>query len=950
MFYERPGKKGVEEAKTNLQKAIDLKKFQRPALQVQGLFRSFLSSQVVSSKMQSSVESKLQDLKKLKQILGDKLKALPLNKLIHLIRCCKIAKNRKLVIELKDWIQNSLDSDDITLNLLGTPENWNLFVFVAVSYAECFSRNKDISKYLVNLMENHGKVEKFYMFLLLMQLCSQSKLLSSVQRHLEREILLSPQNLMNEGIKTLLDFIVITHNLYYSVDTNQLKLLDKKMVYEGFVEIQNFIVENILSIPRISKFLLNHPGFFLIRWKEMIQSYYYGNLALKPLTSRYNEKEIFLFGNLWEIFQNKLFTSMSPSDLAHFLTTCTRLVRNLTPSVLECSSNATITESENLKTLRKQISLFTDFKNIPNLFMKVLGSDSHLDSDLNEVAALSLCEIYNIFLEKCQDSKDAQFVVAGITGGVAFNKNCLYKLWAFLISYSGLQVFLDLQSLNDRSSKVYSYGHALALFASSFKNYLLISNDSEFPFIFTRSELQEMTYFCIKFSNLLAVYGKQENFLENIYRTVTSLLTLLHDFNLRLAFIPEEHFFFDDSSLARIVSQNDLVSRVLNHFPFAIPFEQRANILMQKISDTKGAYQMVRGIRIIVRRDRFLDDSINQLLHVDDLRGRLEVQFINSAGTVEDGFDAGGLFKEFWTSLSQEVFRPDYGLFSSTKDHCLYPNSNSSIFFGMTHLSMFQLVGRIIGKAIFERITIEPKFAEFFLQKMTGKHNFLEDLKSLDQEIYNNLMFLKNYEGNCEDLSLTFTVNNLDGSEHDLKPKGSEIAVTSQNKLEYIYKLADYKLNQEIRPQCSAFFKGFNELVPCAWLASFTAGEMQRLISGTSEEIDLNDLKVNTRYIDCSSFDSTVKNFWKCMESFNNDERKMVLKFVTSCHRPPLLGFKNLHPQFTVSKSPISRDDEKLPTAQTCMNILRIPTYSSWKVMKEKLLIAIKSGAGFEFR
>ena len=44
---------------------------------------------------------------------------------------------------------------------------------------------------------------------------------------------------------------------------------------------------------------------------------------------------------------------------------------------------------------------------------------------------------------------------------------------------------------------------------------------------------------------------------------------------------------------------------------------------------------------------------------------------------------------------------------------------------------------------------------------------------------------------------------------------------------------------------------------------------------------------------------------------------------------------------------PILRDDEKLPSASTCFNILKLPTYSSTKVMKEKLLFAISEGKGF---
>ena len=40
--------------------------------------------------------------------------------------------------------------------------------------------------------------------------------------------------------------------------------------------------------------------------------------------------------------------------------------------------------------------------------------------------------------------------------------------------------------------------------------------------------------------------------------------------------------------------------------------------------------------------------------------------------------------------------------------------------------------------------------------------------------------------------------------------------------------------------------------------------------------------------------------------------------------------------------------DEKLPTASTCFNILRLPPYSNAKIMKERVMYAIHSNAGFE--
>jgi ubiquitin-protein ligase E3 C len=73
-----------------------------------------------------------------------------------------------------------------------------------------------------------------------------------------------------------------------------------------------------------------------------------------------------------------------------------------------------------------------------------------------------------------------------------------------------------------------------------------------------------------------------------------------------------------------------------------------------------------------------------------------------------------------------------------------------------------------------------------------------------------------------------------------------------------------------------------------------------------------------------------------------------MLKFVTSCPRQPLMGFSSMQPKFTISKLDGSNPDDKLPTAATCFNVLRIPPYSTEKKMKEKLMYAIHANAGFE--
>lgn len=124
----------------------------------------------------------------------------------------------------------------------------------------------------------------------------------------------------------------------------------------------------------------------------------------------------------------------------------------------------------------------------------------------------------------------------------------------------------------------------------------------------------------------------------------------------------------------------------------------------------------------------------------------------------EAGIDGGGVFKEFLTSLVLQAFNTNYGLFMNTSDQLLYPNPHRFAQ-ERTQLKHYEFLGRILGKALYEGILIDAAFAGFFLSKCLGQVNYLDDLPSLDPELYRGLMFLKNYEGSFEDLSLYFTVD-----------------------------------------------------------------------------------------------------------------------------------------------------------------------------------------------
>lgn len=392
---------------------------------------------------------------------------------------------------------------------------------------------------------------------------------------------------------------------------------------------------------------------------------------------------------------------------------------------------------------------------------------------------------------------------------------------------------------------------------------------------------------------------------------------------------------------------------ILSNIPFAIPFETRVHIFrlfVQTDMAKRGFNQFSRHnrVEVSIRRGHIAQDGYDKLSGVD-LRAPIFITFIDQFGEPEAGIDGGGVFKEFFTSLCKEVFDSDRGLWLETKKNEIYPNPHSYASEAY-NLSWYRFIGRILGKALYEGILVEVAFAGFFLAKWLDKQSFLDDLASLDPDLYQGLIFLKNYTGNVEDLSVNFTVATEEfgvAKVVDLIPNGSNVPVTRENRLRYIYLVSHYRLTKQIKLQSEAFFEGLSVMIDPKWLRMFNQQELQILLGGVNSPIDLGDLRQHTQYGGLyNDQDPTIRAFWKVMESFDQEQKRAFLRFVTSCSRPPLLGFKQLNPNFAIRDA--GDDQHRLPTAGTCVNLLKLPRYTNERVLREKLLQAISSGAGFD--
>ncbi len=163
--------------------------------------------------------------------------------------------------------------------------------------------------------------------------------------------------------------------------------------------------------------------------------------------------------------------------------------------------------------------------------------------------------------------------------------------------------------------------------------------------------------------------------------------------------------------------------------------------------------------------------------------------------------------------------------------------------------------------------------------------------------------------------------------------------------MSHIIALKD-KLNVSIKRQSRAFTTGFSRFIRPFAARLFNEAELQMLISGEDGPLDIAAWQRAVHYSGgYHPSQPIIREFWEVVEGFTAQQQRKLLLFITSCSRPPLQGFGALFPQICIHK----RDggDEFLPTAATCMNLLKLPAYTNKYIMRERLLYAVESDSGF---
>lgn len=285
---------------------------------------------------------------------------------------------------------------------------------------------------------------------------------------------------------------------------------------------------------------------------------------------------------------------------------------------------------------------------------------------------------------------------------------------------------------------------------------------------------------------------------------------------------------------------------ILTDYTSILDFDVKRKYFRHELDRLK---ENIRGedLAVHVRRNHVFEDSYRELSRrsPEDWKHRFYIVFDG-----EEGQDAGGLLREWYSIIARSMFDPNYALFMiNPGDRVTYmPNPLSHC--NANHAQYFKFIGRIIAKAIFDNKFMDCYFTRSFYKHILGIPVRYTDMESVDLQFYKNLVLLLENDINQLGLDLTFS---LDASEFgvnkviELIPNGSTMTVTNENKHEYVRLVCQEKMIGSIKHQINSFLEGFYTIIPKSLISIFNEQELELLISGLPD-IDIEDLKANTEY------------------------------------------------------------------------------------------------------
>ena len=388
------------------------------------------------------------------------------------------------------------------------------------------------------------------------------------------------------------------------------------------------------------------------------------------------------------------------------------------------------------------------------------------------------------------------------------------------------------------------------------------------------------------------------------------------------------------------------------------------NFLGENIFEDKSINNVITNLKRIkfkIHRDNLLEDSFKLMNEVNNYNGYIEFEYYNESGT------GMGPTLEYYSLFTKEIIENHKDLWYKTEDYSLFPIPFIKAENYEKKLKLFNVIGYVIARALYDDRLIDFPLNSIFWDLVLERPINIKSIQKIDKNIFSFLE--KIYElkrktkgddkiiidgKNLESLDIYFNCpwNEL----NPLKENGENILLKDNNVDEYIILVFKYLLIDGMKEIKKSFIEGFNKVFDINLLKSFSSKEIEECICG-SENSEIKDdnwsyenLTLNIIPMHGLNKNSLVyKGLIEILLKMNKNERKLFLLFVTGSPRLPIGGFKNLYPKLTVVKAQteinkFDNPDLHLPSVMTCQNYLKIPNYSSFDILKQKLFIAIQEG------
>ncbi|KAI9931736.1 putative E3 ubiquitin-protein ligase [Aspergillus wentii] len=364
-----------------------------------------------------------------------------------------------------------------------------------------------------------------------------------------------------------------------------------------------------------------------------------------------------------------------------------------------------------------------------------------------------------------------------------------------------------------------------------------------------------------------------------------------------------------------------------------------------------------------VRRDCLVEDSLRGVSEVvgssqEEIKKGLRIEFLG-----EEGVDAGGLRKEWFLLLVREVFDPHHGLF-------LYDEDSQYCYFNpfcFESSEQFFLVGTLLGLAIYNSTILDIALPPFAFKKLlaaapqsngpqtsTSRSSFkctLDDLAEYRPVLAKGLRGLLDFEGDVTETFCYDFVAQVDRYgeviEVPLCPGGEKRPVTNSNRREFVDLYIQYLLDTAVTRQFEPFKRGFFSVVGGNALSLFRPEEIELLVRGSDDALDVASLRAVATYDNWSvarpESVPVVKWFWEFFEQTNPQAQRKILSFITGSDRIPAMGATSL----MIRLACLGDDSSRYPTARTCFNTLGLYRYDRKEKLERKLWDAVINSEGF---